>query len=119
MNETDVLTLLNLLSEDPIISNITIKLLNDHLSKINLPTKTMGGTTFWTTIAEVNGYKFQQNNITRHARIIDNNNIRIAWGSMKEMKEAMDIVIQKSSEIKEGANVAENMANKFSEIYNL
>lgn len=51
MNEKDVLALL---SEDPLISNITLKILNDHLSKINLPTKTMGGTIFWTTIAEVN-----------------------------------------------------------------
>lgn len=115
MNEKDVLALL---SEDPLISNITLKILNDHLSKINLPTKTMGGTIFWTTIAEVNGYKFQQNRISCHARIIDNNNVRLAWGSMAEMKEAMNIVIQKYSEIKEAANAADNMASKVSKIYN-
>ncbi len=54
---------------------------------------------FWENIAEVNGYKFQRNTFTHHAHILNSNNVRIAWGSIQEMIEAMDYVADKISKI--------------------
>jgi hypothetical protein len=46
----------------------------------NLPTKTLGGKFFWRTLAEKNGWRLQQNVLTGHFRILDNENIRQGWG---------------------------------------
>lgn len=46
----------------------------------NLPIKTMGGKMFWDTLDRRNGWKLQQNLITGHFRILDQDNMRQAWG---------------------------------------
>lgn len=56
----------------------------------NVPTKTLGGHTFWDTLVEYNGYKLQQNLITKHARILDSDDVRIAWGTINGMKKALE-----------------------------
>lgn len=66
-----------------------IELLNKELSMPNLPTPTMGGEVFWNTLANCNGWKLQQNMLTHHARIIDSNNVRRAWGTISAMETAM------------------------------
>ena len=43
---------------------------------------------FLNTHAEHNGWKLQQSMFAQHARIIDGNNIRVAWGSFKGMLSA-------------------------------
>lgn len=53
------------------------------LPNINFPT--MGGKVFWNDLAEENGWRVQKNNITGHCRILDNNNIRRAWGGEKSI----------------------------------
>ena len=55
----------------------------------NIPFATMGGLVFWNNIAECNGWRLQQNMITNHARILDANDIRIAWGTLDEMSDLM------------------------------
>nr|MCR4892085.1 hypothetical protein [Lachnospiraceae bacterium] len=66
------------------------KVLDQALSLPNIPTPTMGGEVFWDTLAEVKGWKLQQNMITRHARIIDQNNVRHAWGTINGMYKALE-----------------------------
>ncbi len=51
----------------------------------NIPTPTMGGKVFWTDLANVNGWRIQQNTIFKNCRIIDPNNIRRAWGGETAM----------------------------------
>lgn len=63
-----------------------MKLLNSELCLPNIPMPTMGGHTFWTTLCHYQGYKLQQNQFTHHARILDSNDVRIAWGTVNGMK---------------------------------
>lgn len=66
-----------------------LKLLDKEISMPNIPMPTMGGEVFWNTLAEYNGWRLQQNMFTHHARILDNNNVRIAWGTINGMKRAL------------------------------
>lgn len=67
-----------------------LDILDMELSFPNIPFPTMGGEVFWNTLAEYNGWKLQQNMITHHARILDSDNVRIAWGTINGMEKAMD-----------------------------
>ena len=49
----------------------------------------MGGNVMWTTLAKVNGLKLQQNQITHHARILNADDVRIAWGTVNGMQKAI------------------------------
>ena len=46
----------------------------------NIPFPTLGGLIFWNNLAEVNGWRVQQHIFTGHCRVLDNDNIRRAWG---------------------------------------
>ncbi len=48
----------------------------------NIPFPTMGGNVWWNTLVSRGGYKLQQRKITGHARILDSNNMRAAWGDI-------------------------------------
>lgn len=65
------------------------KLLDQEISLPNVPTKTAGGHHFWNTLAEYNGWKIQENMIDHHARILNDKNIRVAWGTVNGMYKAM------------------------------
>lgn len=47
----------------------------------NVKSATLGGNVFWVTLRHKNGWKLQQNVFTEHYRILDQNNIRHAWGT--------------------------------------
>lgn len=47
--------------------------------RINIPTKTLGGEVFWELIDWAGGYTLQRNKITGHFRILDSDNVRVAW----------------------------------------
>jgi len=70
--------------------DLFLGILNKELSMPNIPLKTMGGHVFWTTLAEANGWKLQQNMVTHHARILDDDNTRIAWGTINGMQKAFE-----------------------------
>ena len=70
-----------------------LKILDAELSLPNIPLPTMDKEVFWDNLAEYKGWKLQQNMITRHARIIDSNNIRIAWGTINGMMKVMDRMV--------------------------
>ena len=48
----------------------------------NIPFPTMGGNVFWNELANVNGWRLQQNQITQHCRILNPDDIRVAWGGV-------------------------------------
>ena len=74
-----------------------ISLLDMELSLPNIPTPTMGGKVFWTTLTEYNGWKLQQNQITKHARILDDRDVRIAWGTVNGMIKALDRMVERAN----------------------
>ena len=55
----------------------------------NVPLGTMGGHVWWKDLASYNGMRLQQNHITKHCRLLDKNDRRIAWGSYDAMEKAM------------------------------
>lgn len=65
---------------------------NEEISLPNIPTPTLGGEVFWNTLAEYNGWRLQQNMITQHCRIIDQDNVRRAWGTKNGMIKALETV---------------------------
>ncbi|MCI7349160.1 MAG: hypothetical protein MSH60_00215 [Ruminococcus sp.] len=67
----------------------SIALNPDIISKFSMPNvnfPTMGGILFWNDIANVNGWRMQQNTITQHIRILDPQDVRRAWGGMEAME---------------------------------
>lgn len=80
---------LKALSERSSRSKGLLSILDMELSLPNIPMPTAGGEVFWNTIVQCNGWKLQQNMITHHARILDDNNYRIAWGTINGMMKAM------------------------------
>ncbi len=60
-------------------------LLKKIKGKFNIPFSTYGGKLFWTNLAEYHGWRFQENKITKHVRLIDRANIRLVWGSRLQM----------------------------------
>lgn len=81
MNTIFIVKALTLLAANPtLFSNLS-------MPNINFPT--MGGETFWDDIANVNGWRLQRNKLTRHARILDPDDFRRAWGGMEAMEESL------------------------------
>ena len=80
-----------------------MNILNSDLCMPNIPFPTMGGHTFWTNLCEYQGYKLQQNQFTHHARILDSNDIRIAWETVNGMEKTLERM----------ANMATKSINEF------
>ena len=55
----------------------------------NIEFPTLGGHFFWDTLAEQQGHKLQKNKLTGHCRILDPEDMRIAWGSEAELTKTM------------------------------
>ena len=86
------------------------KILDSELSLPNIPFPTMGGEVFWTTEMNYDGWRMQQNMVTKHARIIDPNNIRIAWGTYNGMVRAMKRVISTMKPIETSSSIERQAA---------
>ena len=84
-----ILNALALLSQNSDLLNKFVQ----SLDMPNIPLPTLGGHVFWTTLAEYNGLKLQTNMITHHARILDKDNVRIAWGSVEAMDRALTRIV--------------------------
>ena len=94
LNTESCENVLKILSEKTSQSNSLLSILDAELSLPNIPFPTMGGIIFWTDIAEYGGWRLQQNMITHHARILDSNDIRIAWGTINGMEKAMERMVR-------------------------
>ena len=70
-----------------------LPLLEKEISLPNIPFPTLGGEMFWNTTVEYNGWRLQQNMITQHARILDPDNIRRAWGTYAGMERAIRRIV--------------------------
>lgn len=86
--------MLKILATGGVAADALLDLLQKELSLPNIPTPTMGGRTFWTTLAEYRGWRLQQNTITKHCRILNAEDIRIAWGTKNGMIKALDTMIE-------------------------
>lgn len=82
--------ILEAFSSDAEISGDLLRIIESESTLPNIPFPTMGGVLFWRNIVEFNGWKFQQNMITQHTRILDSNDVRIAWGTVDEMSRIME-----------------------------
>jgi hypothetical protein len=76
---------------------------NVYVVSIHFPT--MGGHTFWTNLCEYQGYKLQQNQFTHHARILDSNDIRIAWGTVNGMEKTLERMANMATKSINAANM--------------
>lgn len=56
----------------------------------NLRMKTMGGKVFWEKIDSRGEYVLQQHKFTRHCRILDGENNRVAWGEEGPMRARLE-----------------------------
>ncbi len=81
------LTVITRLAQDP---EMIGRLLEELGPMPNLPTRTMGGNTFWTDVVDVGGWKLQKNRVFGNCRILDSSNIRRAWGSEAVMLKAFE-----------------------------
>ncbi|MBN2308883.1 MAG: alpha/beta fold hydrolase [Candidatus Hydrogenedentes bacterium] len=57
---------------------------------LNLPVKTMGGKQFWSDVAIYGGWRIQENVITGHCRLLDKRDVRRAWGSLAQCRQALE-----------------------------
>lgn len=56
----------------------------------NIPLKILDtDTRLWDTLSEYKGWRLQQNEFTRHCRIVDPEGWRRAWGTKNGMKKAL------------------------------
>lgn len=81
------------MSEHSAIGLSLLQILDEELSLPNIPLPTMGGHIWWNDIISVNGWRMQQNYVTRHARILDKNDVRIAWGTVNGMYKTLDRLV--------------------------
>lgn len=51
----------------------------------NVKTSTLGGDLWWNNLAQCNGWRVQRNSLTGHCRILDDQNVRHAWGSERDI----------------------------------
>lgn len=72
------------------------------LSLPNIPIPVMDGEIFWTVLKEEGGFKLEQNDLTGHARIINSNKIRLAWGDVEAMQAAFKKLRKPWSKCKKG-----------------
>lgn len=61
----------------------------------NIPFPTMGGQFFWNELANVNGWRVQQNMLTQHCRVLDPDDMRIAWGGADAIMKAFERLLKK------------------------
>ena len=77
---SDMSAILKIIEENP-------RLLSEMGDCPNLEIPTRGGKVFWKDIKEINGWRLQYNFITGLSRIVDESNIRKAWGTPVIMAE--------------------------------
>ncbi len=66
-----------------------LDILEKDLNMPNLKLPGMDAGVFWDDIAEYKGWKMQQNTLTKSARILDADGVRVAWGTINGMQKVM------------------------------
>ncbi len=60
----------------------------------NIPLKVADNEIMWTVLRREKGWKLEQNIITDHARILNPDGIRVAWGDRSDMERCMDSLVK-------------------------
>ena len=94
MNDYEMV--LKILSDGGKEADHFFSILNRELSLPNIKMPTMGGEVFWTDYVNYNGWRLQQNDIFKNARILDSNDMRIAWGTLNGMYKVMDRLVNEA-----------------------
>jgi len=59
-------------------------------SPFNIPFKTLGGKQFWSDVHHLAGWRIQRHVWTQRHRLLDQNNVRRAWGDEAHCREVLD-----------------------------
>lgn len=57
---------------------------------LNIPTPTLGGTQYWTDLLLFHDWRIQRHAYTGHCRLLDDSNIRRAWGSFEHCRAVLE-----------------------------
>ena len=76
-------------------TKMVMNVLDADMPLPNIPQEVNEDAKIWRTIAEVDGFKLQQNVVSQHGRILDENNIRIKWGTMEGMDKAFERMLER------------------------
>ncbi len=82
------------------LAKIALTLISQNTSLLdeadfpNIVFPTMGGYVWWRDLVNVNGWRIQQNSITKHCRILDPADYRRAWGGEKAMTELFEKLVK-------------------------
>ena len=63
-----------------------MSIFDGDLDPLNIPFPTAGGKVFWEDLDHVGDFKLQKNVFTHHCRILNEKNIRVAWGEEGPMR---------------------------------
>lgn len=70
------------------------KVVSREIQFPNIKIKVLDKGICWMDLAEFNGWKIQQNTITKHARILDSEGYRIACGTINGMEKVLGRIIE-------------------------
>ncbi len=65
---------------------VALSRVTDSVPPPNLPLRTLGGKQLWSDIFVHAGWRIQEHVYTGHARLLDSNNVRRAWGSYEDCR---------------------------------
>lgn len=67
----------------------TLSIFDKDINCPNIKCQVTNGGVFWTDLTKYKNWTLQQHDITKSARILDENNCRVAWGTVNGMRKVM------------------------------
>jgi pimeloyl-ACP methyl ester carboxylesterase len=64
-------------------------------TRLNLPTKTLGGAQFWGDLRFFHGWRIQRHVLTGHYRLIDPADVRRGWGTRSACEDRLNTIAEK------------------------
>lgn len=74
---------------------------NEAIKLPNLPLRTLGGNQYWSDIQWAGGWKIQRHATTHHHRLLDPDEIRVAWGNLEHCLLEMNRRIESGEIVRE------------------
>ena len=66
----------------------------ENIPKWQIDAKTFGGRQFWGDVQFFQGYRIQQNVLTKHYRLLDPGDVRRSWGTFEDCQEKLNAIAQ-------------------------
>lgn len=76
---------------------VMLKRADLDMSMPNIPTKTMGGEFFWEHIGKSDELELQCHSVLGNYRLLNKQNVRVAWGSERQMKNYLQSIVNQYS----------------------